>query len=127
MSSSSAEVLMDASSSKLSPLAGSIADKQEKFNEKSMSALPLFHCICIRPSRLKAGAAQRYVDDLLAPTAAGKEPKSVELMKSVTWFAVCVLVIIEIFVSVKVGGMPFDFGKVSLPSFEIPNFFNSKL
>jgi hypothetical protein len=33
----------------------------------------------------------------------------------VTWGAVLVLVLIEIFVSIKVGGMPFDIGKVTLP------------
>jgi hypothetical protein len=52
----------------------------------------------------------------------GKEPKSVELMKSITWFAVIALVVVEIGVSVKVGGAPIDLNKVSMPS--VPSFFD---
>ena len=63
---------------------------------------------------------ERYLEELLAPTPAGQEPKSIVLIKSITWFAVIVLVLIEIVVSVKVGGMPFELGKVSLPT--VPNF-----
>ena len=43
-------------------------------------------------------------------------------MKQVTWGAVIVLVLTEIFVSIKVGGAPFEIGKVSLPS--MPNLFD---
>lgn len=34
-----------------------------------------------------------------------------QVAKTVTWVAVLLLVILEIVVSVKVGGMPFDFSK----------------
>lgn len=43
----------------------------------------------------------------------GQEPKIVQTAKTVTWIAVLLLVILEIVVSVKVGGMPFDFSKKS--------------
>lgn len=63
----------------------------------------------------KSGA-ERYLEELLAPTPAGQEPKLVKLMKTITWGAVIVLVLLEIFVSIKVGGAPFDLSKVSLPA-----------
>lgn len=50
----------------------------------------------------------------------GQEPKAIQLIKSVTWFSVILLVLVEIIVSIKVGGMPFDLGKVTLP--EVPSF-----
>ena len=36
------------------------------------------------------------------------------LVKSITWFAVIALVVVEIVVSVKTDGMPFDFSKISM-------------
>jgi len=59
---------------------------------------------------------EKSLEELFAPTPAGQEPKLAKLAKQVTWVAVLVLVMIEIVVSVKTGGMPFDMGKVSLPS-----------
>ena len=56
---------------------------------------------------------QRNVEQLLAPTPVGEEPKIVQLAKAVTWGAVILLVVLEIVVSVKVGGAPFDFSKAS--------------
>ena len=63
---------------------------------------------------------ERAIAEYTAPTPAGTEPKTVKLMKQVTWIAVIVLVLAEIVVSVKVGGAPFDLGKVSLPSLPTP-------
>ena len=45
----------------------------------------------------------------------GKEPKIIQVLKTITWGSVLVLVLIEIFVSLKVGGAPFKFGQVTLP------------
>lgn len=59
------------------------------------------------------GAVERYLDEITAPTPAGQEPKLVKIMKQITWGAVLVLVLLEIFVSVKEGGMPFDFSQKS--------------
>ena len=67
-----------------------------------------------------SGALQRFLDEYFAPTPAGQEPKLVTAVKSVTWFAVLVLVLIEIAVSIKLEGLPFDFSKVSLPFFNQP-------
>lgn len=78
--------------SKLPPLQGTASAKQLEASKKS------------------------YIEELFEPTPAGKEPKLVSLMKTVTWGAVLVLVLIEIFVSLKEGGAPFDIGKVSLPT-----------
>ena len=138
--------------SKLTPLSGTLAEQRAKYEEKSKLCLHelsirkyyathfnfnsaaqctyayLYHFyahLSIHPYRYIlycAGGVQRYLDDLLAPTPPGQEPKSIILIKSITWFAVIVLVLIELFVSVKVGGMPFELGKVSLPS--LPSFFN---
>eukprot|EP01031_Cornospumella_fuschlensis_P024937 gene24937-30130_t len=58
----------------------------------------------------------RLAKDYLAPTPAGKEPKLVELIKSVTWISVLVLIAVEIFVSFKVGGSPFDLKRAVLDS-----------
>ena len=74
--------------SQLAPLKSTAAEKQRKYEEKS--------------------AIQRQLEDLLAPTPAGQDPKLAVLAKQVTWVAVIVLVLIEIFVSVKTGGMPFS-------------------
>ena len=60
---------------------------------------------------MRTDPRQRYLEELLAPAAPGQEPKIVQVAKTVTWVAVLVLVILEIVVSVKVGGMPFDFSK----------------
>ena len=82
--------------SKLPPLSGSLEERQAAYNEKS--------------------GLQRGVEELLALTPTGKEPKIVGLAKTVTWGAVLLLVLLEIVVSVKVGGAPFDFSKSSLTS-----------
>ena len=87
-------------SSKLPPLTGSLEARQANFNEKS--------------------GVERALEEYLAPTPAGKEPKFFQLMKTITWGAVILLVLTEIVVSLKVGGAPFDLGKVSLPS--LPKF-----
>lgn len=73
--------------SKLPPIKGTSREKQIEFDSKD----PL----------------QRIIDEYTAPTPAGQEPKSVQLVKTITWGAVLLLVIAEIVVSVKVGGMPF--------------------
>ena len=87
---------------------------------------------------MSLGKVQQYIDELFAPTPVGRnsdssihtsdrvlnvlgqEPKMIQLIKSVTWFSVIVLVLVEIVVSIKVGGMPFELGKVKLP--EVPSF-----
>jgi hypothetical protein len=79
--------------SKLPPLSGSLEERQAAYNEKS--------------------GLQRSVEELLAPTPSGKEPKIVGLAKTVTWGAVILLVLLEIVVSIKVGGAPFDFSNKS--------------
>ena len=79
--------------SKLPPLAGTLEERRAQFDEKS--------------------GLQRNVEQLLAPTPVGQEPKIVQLAKAVTWGAVILLVVLEIVVSVKVGGAPFDFSKAS--------------
>jgi hypothetical protein len=60
------------------------------------------------------GGVERNLEELLAPTPAGKEPKAIQLMKNITWVAVLLLVLLEIVVSIKVGGSPFDFSKATL-------------
>lgn len=54
------------------------------------------------------------MDDIFAPTPVGQEPKSIQIAKTVTWIAVLILVATEIFVSVKVGGMPFDTSRANI-------------
>ena len=76
------------SSSQLAPLKSTAREKQLEYQEKP--------------------AIQRQVEDLLAPTPAGQDPKLAVLAKQVTWIAVIGLVLIEIFVSLKTGGMPFS-------------------
>lgn len=88
--------------SKLAPLSGTLQERQANYNEKSL--------------------LQRNIEDLLAPTPQGQEPKAVKLAKQITWVAVIMLVLAEIVVSIKVGGMPFELGSVRLPTF--PNPFN---
>jgi len=82
--------------SKLRPLSGTVKEANEKYLEKNF--------------------IERNLEEFLAPTPIGDEPKLVKLAKTVTWGAVILLVLVEIFVSLKVGGAPFDFGKASLPS-----------
>ena len=91
---------LKASPSKLPPLTGTLEARQANFNEKS--------------------GVERALEEYLAPTPAGKEPKFFQLMKTVTWGAVVLLVLTEIVVSLKVGGAPFDLQKVSLPA--LPKF-----
>ena len=79
--------------SKLKPLSGTAEAKRAAYEEKN--------------------AMVRYFEELTEPTPAGQEPKVIKLAKTLTWGAVLVLVLIEIFVSVKVGGAPFSLDKVS--------------
>lgn len=81
---------MDNVKSKLPPMSGTLAERQSALNEKN--------------------AVRRKMEELLAPTPTGKEPEVVKIAKTITWGAVLVLVLIEIFVSIKVGGGPFSFG-----------------
>ena len=74
--------------SQLAPLKSTAAEKQQNYEEKP--------------------AIQRKFEELFAPTPAGQDPKLAVLAKQVTWAAVIVLVLIEIFVSIKTGGMPFS-------------------
>lgn len=91
--------------SKLPPMSGTSLEAQAKYKDK--------------------GFIQNAYDEYFAPTAAGQEPKLVKAAKTVTWVSVLLLVIVEIVVSVKVGGLPFEFGKVSLPTLpNIPGLFN---
>lgn len=76
-----------AAKSKLAPVRGTTADIQSEFQEKNV--------------------VWRYLQDLSKPsTIPGEEPKSVQLIKAVTWFGVIALVLVEIFVSIKTGGGP---------------------
>ena len=52
------------------------------------------------------GAIERYLEELKAPTPVGEEPKTVQLIKAITWFGVIALVLVEIFVSIKLGSTP---------------------
>jgi hypothetical protein len=69
-----------------------------------------------------ADAFLRFLDDITKPTPKGEEPTAIKYVKTVTWGAVLVLVLIEIFVSLKVGGAPFkvDLSGIKLP--EIPSW-----
>ena len=79
--------VINSAKSKLTPVRGTTADIQSEFQEKS--------------------AIMRYLEDLSKPsTVPGEEPKSVQLIKAVTWFGVIALVLVEIFVSIKTGGAP---------------------
>lgn len=82
--------------SKLQPIKGSREESILKANEKNVF--------------------ERFIDDITTPTPKGQEPKAIQYIKSITWFAVIVLVLVEIFVSLKVGGAPFKFGE----SMELP-------
>jgi hypothetical protein len=57
-------------------------------------------------------------EDFLAPAKPGEEPKSIQLVKSITWIAVLLLVATEIVVSIKVGGSPFDVTRAVVPVVE---------
>lgn len=61
-----------------------------------------------------SGGIERNLEEIFAPTPAGKEPKAIQIMKTVTWGAVLLLVLLEIVVSIKVGGSPFDFSRATL-------------
>eukprot|EP01038_Epipyxis_sp_PR26KG_P016899 gene16899-23189_t len=76
--------------SKLPPIKGTNEELKSKYNEKNF--------------------IEKNFGDYLSPTPTGQEPKLIQGIKTVTWAAVLILVLVEIFVSVKVGGMPFDFG-----------------
>lgn len=91
--------------SKLAPMSGTAQEKRESYlNEKS--------------------GLERFIDDMTAPTPAGQEPKMIKYAKNVTWLAVGVLVLIEIYVSVKVGGMPFDSSKATSALPFLPDMSN---
>ena len=90
--------------SKLTPLSGTAEAKKQAFEEGT-------------------NGVERFLDRMTAPTPKGKEPEAVKLMKQITWGAVIVCVLIEIYVSVKVGGAPFDIDKISTPSLpSLPTF-----
>ena len=90
--------------SKLQPLSGTAEAKKQAFEEGT-------------------NGFERFIDRMTAPTPKGKEPEAVKLVKQITWGAVLVLVLIEIYVSIKVGGAPFDIDKISTPSLpSLPNF-----
>jgi hypothetical protein len=89
--------------SKLSPLTGSNQAKIAEFENKSWF--------------------DRNIAEYTAPTPTGQEPKLVKLAKNITWGAVLLLVLTEIFVSLKVGGAPFKFGEVKLPEMSIMKIF----
>jgi len=101
------------SDSKLPPLRGTVQEKQSLYNQKSKTTSEYHHllfaiyslAVCMP---VYADAVQRYIDEVLAPTPVGQEPKLSQLAKTITWVAVLLLVLTEIFVSIKVGGMPFD-------------------
>ena len=65
------------------------------------------------------GVIERAKDTYFAPTVPGEEPKLVSLMKTITWISVLLLVLVEIYVSFKVGGSPFG-GDKSAPMPEPP-------
>ena len=46
------------------------------------------------------------MEELIEPTPVGKEPKTVELIKAITWFSIIALVVVEIVVSIKSGTSP---------------------
>ena len=81
--------------SKLKPLSGTVKDKQMKFQEKNIF--------------------ERNLEEFFSPTPVGQEPKLIQMAKTVTWGAVILLVLVEIVVSIKVGGAPFDVSKASVP------------
>jgi hypothetical protein len=89
------------SDSKLDPLSGTSAAKKKAYDEES-------------------NGVERFFTKMTAPTPKGQEPESVKLVKQITWVAVIMLVLTEIYVSLKVGGAPFDPSKATLPS--LPNF-----
>ena len=72
----------------------------------------LYRHVCIH---IYLGGLEKLTDEYLAPTPAGKEPKIIQAAKTVTWVAVLLLVLVEIFVSIKVGGMPFDTTRAAAP------------
>jgi hypothetical protein len=55
----------------------------------------------------------RFWKEQTDPTPAGQEPNSIQLAKKCAWAGVLSLAIIELIVSVKVGGMPFEIQKIS--------------
>jgi hypothetical protein len=87
--------------SKLDPLAGTSAAKKKAYDEES-------------------NGLERFITKMTAPTPKGQEPEAVKLVKQITWVSVIMLVLIEIYVSVKVGGAPFDPSKATLPT--LPDF-----
>lgn len=48
------------------------------------------------------------VQEYLAPTPVGETPKILELVKSITWTGVAILVVLELFAAVRMGSLPFD-------------------
>lgn len=100
--------------SKLPPLAGAPASGESQLSMLSLLLL-LFNCNFLIPY-IATDSVQRYLSELLAPTPTGQEPKLVELAKTVTWGCVILLVLVEIVVSVKVGGLPFQSSSPPPPS-----------
>jgi len=87
---------LNSRSSKLTPLTGTIQSKVAEYESKNW--------------------LERTVGEYAAPTPVGQEPKLFKTMKTITWGAVLLLVLTEIVVSLKVGGAPFKFGEIQLPS-----------
>ena len=58
---------------------------------------------------------ERFIDDVTAPTEKGTEPKAIQYIKSITWVAVLLLVLVEIFISIKTGGEPPSKAAMQLP------------
>lgn len=99
--------------SKLPPLVGSPQAAKAEYDQKSKYFLSKYEEDDI--ASLYIDPVQRYFEELLAPTPQGQEPKTVQVVKAITWFSVMVLVLIEIYISVKVGGSPFNIGQVAVP------------
>jgi hypothetical protein len=67
---------------------------------------------------LSVDVFQRFIEDVTKPTPKGEEPVSVKYIKSITWFAVIALVLVEIFVSIKTGGQMFTSTRTQIPSLD---------
>jgi len=83
----------EAAKSVLPPLSGTLAERQAAYDEIS--------------------PVMRFWKEQTDPTPAGQEPNSIQLAKKCAWAGVLSLALIELVVSVKVGGMPFEIQKIS--------------
>ena len=101
--SSQIDVDISKEDSKLRPLTGTAQYKKQAYDDEM-------------------NPVARYFEELTAPTPQGQEPKAVKLVKQITWVSVIGLVLIEIYVSIKTGGAPFDLEKADLLKFKVPSF-----